>query len=94
VMITVAVLPRTRVLAWVLAVGLAAGVGWSRLYLGVHWASDVGAGWIIAGLWIVLVVRLVGHPSVRVRPPSGTTRGAVACDTPSPCHGHGFSRQT
>lgn len=58
--VTIAVLPRRRVLAWMLAVSLAAGVGWSRLYLGVHWATDVGAGWIIAGLWIALLVRLSG----------------------------------
>lgn len=58
--VTVAVLPRTRVLAWVLAVSLVAGVGWSRVYLGVHWATDVGAGWIMAGFWAALVVRLSG----------------------------------
>jgi membrane-associated phospholipid phosphatase len=64
--VTIAVLPRTRVLAWVLAVSLVAGVGWSRLYLGVHWATDVGAGWTIAGLWIALLVRLspVAPPAI------------------------------
>jgi membrane-associated phospholipid phosphatase len=58
--VTIIVLPRTRVFAWVVAVTLIVGVGWSRLYLGVHWATDVVAGWIIAALWIALVARLSG----------------------------------
>jgi membrane-associated phospholipid phosphatase len=47
--------------AWpvrVLAVVLAAGVGWSRVYLGVHWTTDVIAGWLIAAAWVAIVSRL------------------------------------
>jgi undecaprenyl-diphosphatase len=54
-------LPRARWLGRALAVVLAAGVGWSRVYLGVHWATDVGGGWLIATVWIVIVIRLYGR---------------------------------
>lgn len=30
-------------------------IGWSRVYLGVHWVSDVLAGYILAAGWILFV---------------------------------------
>jgi undecaprenyl-diphosphatase len=64
-----------RVAVWAIAVTLVAGIGISRVYLGVHYPTDVLAGWTAGLVWAVicwLVARYLQH------------QGAVETDKPTP----------
>lgn len=43
--------PAARRTALALAILLVGAIGFSRVYLGVHWPSDVAAGWSFGTLW-------------------------------------------
>ena len=60
---------RSKALAYGLAAAVIVGVGFSRVYLGVHWPSDVLAGWCLGAAWA-----LVGWVALRAL--GGQTRGA------------------
>jgi membrane-associated phospholipid phosphatase len=45
----------TRIFIWAVAVLLIAGIGLSRIYLGVHYPSDVLAGYSAAVVWVGMV---------------------------------------
>jgi membrane-associated phospholipid phosphatase len=57
---------------WALAVAV------SRIYLGVHWVSDIAGSWLLAAAWLTLLPLLAPRPSVdggrppaRLREPGG-----------------------
>ena len=45
---------RVQVAVWVVAALWAVGVGWSRVWLGVHWPTDVLAAWLFVPSLLVL----------------------------------------
>jgi len=47
-----------RILVWIAAILLIAAIGLSRIYLGVHYPSDVIAGYLAAALWVSTMIFL------------------------------------
>lgn len=60
--------PTLRLKAWVLGVGIAIAllVGVSRVYLGVHWPTDVLAGWCVGTAWALLCWLVAGRLRGRI----------------------------
>jgi undecaprenyl-diphosphatase len=67
--------PAARGAVWASAGLLAALIGFSRIYLGVHYPSDVVAGYATALVWVVLVA-LGGHTFKRQASGRGTPHPA------------------
>ena len=49
---------RAKTCVWIIAALLIAMIGFSRIYLGVHYPSDVIAGYSVAAAWVGIVVFL------------------------------------
>ena len=64
-----------RLLLWVLALLLAGAIGLSRIYLGVHYPTDVVAGFLAALMWIGGLLGVPVDPEIRNVHPSSPTGG-------------------
>lgn len=59
-----------RRLAWAIAGGIIVGTGFGRVYLGVHWPTDVAGGFLLAGMWLALSI----HMRNKAAQPGGLSR--------------------
>jgi undecaprenyl-diphosphatase len=53
--------PRIKLYVLSLAFLMTAAIGFSRVYLGVHWPSDVLGGWALGAAWVGLCWLWAGH---------------------------------
>jgi undecaprenyl-diphosphatase len=62
--------PARRAALLAAALAVIAIVGASRVYLQVHWTTDVLGGWALGGLWLAIVLAVAGAPARRRAPAS------------------------
>jgi undecaprenyl-diphosphatase len=52
---------RARVVPWIAAVVFALTIGWTRVWLGVHWPSDVAGGLLYGAAWSATFLAVVSR---------------------------------
>lgn len=62
-----------RVLLVLVCAAMFLGIGWSRIYLGVHYPSDVLGGYLASGVWLLLSIAVYQRWTKRRRAAGRTT---------------------
>jgi membrane-associated phospholipid phosphatase len=58
---------RSALVIYGVASGLILAIGFSRLYLGVHWLTDVIAGYLVGFLWLITCISILKHHLTRLK---------------------------
>ena len=58
-----------KIVAWIIGGIIVLGSGWSRMELGVHYLSDVLAGYVLGGVWLWVTIYCMKKLHSRSLPP-------------------------
>ncbi len=60
-------LPRIwNIILWAFAILVVALIGASRVFLGVHYVTDVFGGYLIAAIWMIVILQLLKFPNADI----------------------------
>jgi len=74
-----------RLYAIGIAIGITIIVGLTRMYLGVHWPTDIAAGWCVGAAWALAC----WYIATKLQAKAARKRALRICPRKSLCHWHG-----